>query len=230
MIRRALPLLALPLVAAAPPAEPPAPPPPLVEQVDLKETPLRRPGPGEAMIVLRVFAMKMAGDNRILFHRLDPATGAPVLNADRKPVGAKMTFGAGLFGAKMGVKALRVAIVPAGDYVLAGRTFNLSYTDAFCLGAPRFTLAAGDVAYVGDYEMIALAKMADGERRNAMPYSADTDAARTALAALYPDEATRLTLWQPVDGKRLPCRGDEFVAYAVTRPAPPVQDTPSAAR
>lgn len=187
----------------------------LADQVDLKKPARPVPGPGEAMIVLRAHASKMAGDNRILVYRYDQASAKPVAGADGKPVGTRLTYSYSLFGGRKGEKALRVAIVPAGNYVLAGRTFNLTYTDVFCLGAPQFTLRAEEVAYLGDYEMFALEKMADGERRNAMRYSADPEGARTDLAAAYPELAARMVAWTPTNGARFPCDGDEFTAYAV---------------
>ena len=162
----------------------------------------------------------MTGDNRILFHRYDPAASKVVTGAAGKPVGAKLTYTYSLFGGKKGEKALRVTIVPAGEYVLAGRTFNVNYTDTFCFGAPRFTLKPGEVAYVGDYEMFGLAKMPDGERRNAMRFSADLDGARADLAAAYPALAPRLTAWTPTNGATFRCDGDEFTAYAVPGAAP----------
>jgi hypothetical protein len=125
----------------------------LAGQVDLREAARPVPGPGEAMRVLRVHASGMAGDNRILFERYDPAAGRLVRGPDGKPQGARLNYGRTLFAGGKGEKALRVAIVPAGDYVLAGRTFNISYTDVFCFGAPRFSLASGQIVYVGDFEM-----------------------------------------------------------------------------
>jgi len=187
----------------------------LIEQVDLKKPERPLPGVDEAMVVLRPFATSMVGDNRVLLYRYDPATGKIAVDAQGKPVGVKITYTYSLFGGKKGDKALRVANVPAGDYVLAGRTFNGNYTDVFCLGAPRFSVRPGEVVYLGDYEMLALAKMSDGERRNAMRYSIDTAAARDQLAGAYPDMAGRLTAWAPVNGATFQCIGDEFVAYAV---------------
>lgn len=187
----------------------------LSEQVDLKKPERPVPGPNEAMVVLRPWADGMAGDNRVLLWRLDPATGKPITGAEGKPAGARLTYSYTLFGGKKGEKALRVAIVPAGEYVLAGRTLNANYTDVFCFGAPRFALAPGAVTYLGDFQMHTLAKMPDGQRRNAMAYSADLEGARMALAAAYPDLAPKLTAWQPQNGQRLPCIGDEFTAYDV---------------
>lgn len=193
----------------------------LVEQVDLKKPERPMPGPGEAMIVLRAHAPSMAGDNRILFHRYDPVAGKVVQGIDGKPQGAKLTYSYSLFGGKKGERVLRVAIVPAGEYVLAGRTFNINYTDAFCFGAPSFRLQPGEIAYVGDYEMFALAKMPDRERRNAMRYSADVEGARSSLAVAYPELAPRLASWTPQNGATFSCDGDEFTAYAIPATRPP---------
>lgn len=186
----------------------------MAEQVDLKKPERPMPRAGEAMIVLRAHADTMVGDNRILLYRIDPATGTPVRGPDGKPAGVKFTYTYSLFGGKKGERSLRVAIAPAGDYILAGRTFNLNYTDIFCFGAPRFTVGAGTATYIGDYAMHALAKMPDGERRNAMAYSADLEGTRTALAAAYP-AAPPPTPWAPTNGTTFPCVGDEFTAYAV---------------
>lgn len=196
----------------------------LTEQVDLKKPERPIPGPGEAMIVLRAHAPSMAGDNRILFNRYDAAAGKVLAGAEGKPVGAKLTYTYSLFGGKKGEKALRVVIVPAGDYVLAGRTFNANYTDIFCFGAPKFTLRPGEVVYVGDYEMLGLAKMPDGERRNAMRYSADLQGTRTDFAATYQALASKLTIWTPSNGATFACAGDEFTAYAI--PGYPLERRP----
>ena len=185
------------------------------EQIDLKAPERPTPGAGEAMIVLRAHAPSMAGDNRILFHRYDPASAKVLRGPKDKPTGVKFTYSLTMFGGKKGEKALRVAIVPAGDYVLAGRTTNLNTTDSFCFGAPRFTLAPGAVVYVGDYEMFMLAKMPDRERRNAMRFSADLEGARADLAAAYPTLAPSLSAWVPTNGATFACEGDEFTAYAV---------------
>lgn len=187
----------------------------LIEQVDLKKPERPLPGATEAMIVLCAHASKMAGDNRILFHRFDAGAGRVLTGPDGKPTGAKITYTYTVFGGKKGEKALRVAIVPAGDYVLAGRTFNANYTDVFCFGAPRFSLAPGSITYVGDYEMFGLEKMPDGERRNAMRYSADLEGTRADLASAYPALAPTLSAWSPVNGATFRCQGDEFTAYAV---------------
>ena len=187
----------------------------LSEQIDFKKAERPVPGAGEAMIVLRAHASTMAGDNRILFHRYDAASGAVSAGPDGKPVGAKLTYSYTVFGGTKGEKALRAAIVPTGDYVLAGRIFNSNYTDTFCFGAPRFTLAPGAIVYVGDYEMFSLEKMADGERRNAMRYSADLESTRAVLAGAYPTLAPRLIAWAPANGATFRCAGDEFTAYAV---------------
>lgn len=191
----------------------------LVEQVDLKKAERPVPGADSAMIVLRPHATKMAGDNRILFYRYDAGAGRVVTEPDGKPAGVRINYSYSLFGGRKGEKALRVAIVPAGDYVFAGRTFNGNYTDIFCLGAPRFTLAPGAVAYLGDYEMLSLEKMADGERRNAMRYATDLAGARADLATAYPALAPQLAGWTPTNGTTFACAGDEFTAFAVPGPA-----------
>lgn len=193
----------------------------LAEQVDLKKPERPVPRADEAMIVLRPHAPGMVGDNRILFYRYDPATGKVAVDAKGQPVGTKITYSYTVFGGKKGEKALRVAILPAGDYVLAGRTFNMTYTDVFCLGAPHFRVQPGSVTYVGDFEMLALEKMADGGRRNAMRYSSDLEGARQQFAAAYPELSVRLEGWQPANGATFQCLGDEFVAYKVPESGKP---------
>lgn len=179
------------------------------------DKPLPALKPGEAMVVVRYFATGMAGDNRVTFYRLDPATGAIVTGADGKPEGFKATFTYTVFGGAKGAKVPRVLIVPAGRYVMASRTFNGQLTDSFCFGAPRFDLAAGDIAYLGDYEVVAGRKAPDRELRNALVPSSDLAGARADLVKLYPAEAGRLAEWQPTNGTAIPCDGDEFTAYAV---------------
>ena len=193
------------LLAAAPAAAE------MVPALDLSKPERPQPGAGEAMVVMRFHASKMAGDNRVLFLAWDRAAGAP--RADGS--GFRASFSFSLFGGRRGEKVLRVAIVPAGDYVLAARVFNGQHTDSFCLGAPVFTAAPGQVLYLGDYEMFGLERFPDREYRNAMRYGADLEEARTALASHYSALAPALAAWQPVNGHRFPCSGTEFTAYAV---------------
>ena len=200
--------LAATLAGAAAQAEP-------IVQVDLAKPPIAMPVATDAVIVLRAHAPGMVGDNRISFYRWDAAKAAVEREADGKFREVRFTYSYGLFGGKKGERVLRVAIVPPGDYVLGSRTFNLTYTDSFCFGAPRFSVKAGETVYVGDYEMFALAKMTDGERRNAMRPSLETEETRAALRAVYPALADAMIPWQPNNGTVFDCIGDEFTAFAI---------------
>ena len=188
---------------------------PLLIAIDPAAGPAPAPKAGEAIVIVRFWAGRMAGDNRVDFHRWDAAAGKPLVGTDGKPDGFRTTFSQTLFAGKKGERVARILVVPAGDYVMASRTFNIQLTDSFCFGAPRFTLAPGSVTYLGDFEMTSLLKTPDREMRNGLRYTPDLEGARTALAALYPAQAAALTPWQPINGTRLPCIGDEFLAYAV---------------
>ena len=184
-------------------------------QIDLAKPPIAMPTAADAVIVLRAHAPGMVGDNRISFYRWDAAKAAVEREADGKFREVRFTYSYGLFGGKKGERVLRVAIVPPGDYVLGGRTFNLTYTDSFCFGAPRFSVKAGETVYVGDYEMFALSKMTDGERRNAMRPSLEIEETRAALRVFLPLRADTMTTWQPINGTVFDGFGGEFTAFAV---------------
>lgn len=123
-----------------------------------------------------------------------------------------------------------VLVVSAGSYVLGGAAAvpNTGVSDIFCFGAPVFTVAAGEVAYVGDFVPYGMRRHALGELSNVLVYRADLAAARTALAA-RPELAAPMVQAKLSNGAVYPCFGGRFYAYelpGVDRlpPAPAVPD------
>jgi hypothetical protein len=106
-----------------------------------------------------------------------------------------------------------IMVVTAGDYVLFGATPGPGLiTNSFCLGAPTFTVKAGEAVYVGDFTPYIMAKMADGRRGMAMAYSVHPDDAAKALEK-QPDLAGRLKLANIRDGATFACAAQEMTAY-----------------
>jgi len=178
--------------------------------------------PDQAVVVVRFFATQMSGDNRMLWSRIrddaDP-TAAPDNVVDLLAEGFNATYRYSLFGGSKDATVTRVIPVKPGRYVMSGRTANANWRDSFCFGAPYFSIAAGEVRYIGDYEVFMLRKMWDGQYRNGLRYEADLPAARTALAARFPDLADKMTAWQPANGAQFDCAGDEFVRYDLPQSA-----------
>ena len=123
-----------------------------------------------------------------------------------------------------------VLVVSAGSYVLGGATAdpNTGIADIFCFGAPVFTVAAGEVAYIGDFVPHGMTKHPLGEPSNVLVYRADIAAARAALAA-RPELAAPMVQAKLGNGAVYPCFGGRFYAYelpGVDRlpPAPAVPD------
>jgi hypothetical protein len=106
--------------------------------------------------------------------------------------------------------------VTAGDYVLFGATPAKmpQVANTFCLGAPAFHVAAGEVVYFGDLTPYPSVKLVDGTSTAAMAWSSHPDAARAALgkqaalaAALKPAELSNEATYG--------CAGLAMTAYAV---------------
>lgn len=177
-------------------------------------------GPGQGAIVVgfrRPDKMSMGKSGTVGFNRYDrEARDMVVQPKDARKNGDTTTYWVRVQSAdRKAPLDHAVMIVSAGDYVLAGATPGPGgiVDNSFCLGAPMFAVAAGEVVYFGDVSPYIAVKLADGRRANAMAYSANLDDARRALAA-QPDLAARL---RPADIRQatFSCGGPTMIAYQV---------------
>ncbi|MEM8696359.1 MAG: hypothetical protein AAGE05_10100 [Pseudomonadota bacterium] len=75
-------------------------------------------------------------------------------------------------------------ILPAeqGHYALVGATVSRSDgPHSFCLSAPVFRVAAGEIVYFGDVTPYSGVRLANGQRATSMAYSLNVDDARAAV-------------------------------------------------
>jgi len=137
---------------------------------------------------------RSSGVGALAFMQIDPETGnAPLI----RDVPVFMHLGE----RRRGVAArIQVFQAPPGRYVL-WRYLDLTRVVDFCIGAPAFDVAAGDVVYAGSWEM---------SRGGPISVSmADEESVRAHLASLAP--AAGLALRQAVfrNGARFPCSGTD---------------------
>lgn len=111
---------------------------------------------------------------------------------------------------------LEVMLVSPGDYVATGGMPGpgAQIVNTFCLGAPAFHVAAGDIVYFGDVTPYLGVKLATGTRTFAMAYSANLEAARAALSG-QPALAAALKPAALSNGATYACYGQAMTAYAV---------------
>jgi hypothetical protein len=118
--------------------------------------------------------------------------------------------------------------VTAGDYVLFGATPAKmpQVANTFCLGAPAFHVAAGEVVYFGDLTPYPKVKLVDGTSTEAMAWSSHPDAAKAALAGKQAALAAALKPAELSNDATYGCAGVAMTAYAVPgAPAlPPVAE------
>jgi len=106
--------------------------------------------------------------------------------------------------------------VTAGDYVLFGASPAKvpQVANTFCLGAPAFHVAAGEVIYFGDLTPYPRVKLVDGTSTEAMAWSSHPEAARAALAK----QAALLASLKPAELSNeatFGCAAVTMTAYAV---------------
>jgi hypothetical protein len=116
--------------------------------------------------------------------------------------------------------------VTAGDYVLFGATPAKmpQVANTFCLGAPAFHVAAGEVVYFGDLTPYPRVKLVDGTSTEAMAWSSHPDAAKAALAGKQAALAAALKPAELSNEATFGCAAVTMTAYAVpgAPPLPPV--------
>jgi hypothetical protein len=133
-------------------------------------------------------------------------------------------------------KDYAVMVVSAGDYVLFGAAPGPGgqVTNTFCLGAPAFSVKAGEVVYFGDMTPYINVKLVDGRKTMAMAYSSHPEDARQALAA-QPALAAAFKPAEVRNQATYGCAGGEMMAYSIPglEPLPPAgpeaaEETPPA--
>jgi hypothetical protein len=107
--------------------------------------------------------------------------------------------------------------VTAGDYVLFGATPMKApqVANTFCLGAPAFHVAAGEVVYFGDLTPYPKVRLVDGTSTQAMAWSSHPDAAKAALAGKQGAIATALKPAELRNEATYGCAGLSMTAYMV---------------
>jgi hypothetical protein len=149
--------------------------------------------PGEGAIV---FAYRRPGggsagrSGSVQFARYDVAGRDLVYQPrDWKKKGDKTTYN--LIASSSDRKAdheVHVLRVTPGDYVIAGMSVGpaVPITASNCFGAPTFSVAAGEVVYVGDFLPFMDHKLSTGTKFHGMVYASRPDDARTTLATRQP--------------------------------------------
>ncbi|MFS0737945.1 hypothetical protein ABC347_12925 [Sphingomonas sp. 1P06PA] len=88
---------------------------------------------------------------------------------------------------------VHVRRVTAGDYVLTGRSAGpIPVATSYCFGAPTFSVAPGQIVYLGDFIPFLNVKMSTGARATDLIHTRHIDDVRQVLADRQPDLAKRL--------------------------------------
>lgn len=154
--------------------------------------------PGEAAIVLsyRRPDLDSAGrSGRVDIARYDPAHGDLIYRPkDAKKTGDTTTY---LIQSQSHDRksALEVQVLKAtpGDYVLNGTAVgNLMVTTTNCFGAPTFSVAAGEVAYIGDFVPLMEAANSQGQKVSTLAYTSHIEDTRAVLASKQPTLAAAM--------------------------------------
>ncbi len=177
--------------------------------------------PGQGAIVVgfrRPDRMSMGKAGSVAFSRYDLAKREVVFQPrDAKKRGDTTTY---WVMARSGDRKLAVdhavLIVSPGDYVLFGASPGMVglVTNTMCLGAPTFSVAAGETVYFGDVTPYIGVKLVDGTRASAMAYSSHPEDARKAVAG----QPALLTGFRPAalrNGATYGCVAQEMTAYRV---------------
>lgn len=209
-------LLALSLLALSLLAMPAAAQLSVERRADLTQSVVLGPDQAAVVFAFRRDTAQLGQASMLSWLRYDLAKRSLVARpADAKKRGLTTTYAFQVRdkGRKLAVD-YAVLVVSAGSYVLGGATAdpNTGIKDIFCFGAPVFTVAAGEVAYIGDFMPFGLRRHALGELSNVLAYRADLAAARTALAA-RPELTAKIVQATLSNGAVYPCYGGRFYAY-----------------
>jgi hypothetical protein len=190
------------------------------KKVDLSKLKLE-PGQGAILVAFRrPDDHSMGKSAAVSFARYKPADGDLAYQPrDWKKTGDKTTYlvQARSMDKKAGLE-LHLLPVTAGRYVMSSAQagpYNPAQVTTFCLGAPSFEVAAGEIVYFGDLTPYIGVPGAEGRKLIAMPYSHDAETARTLLAAKQPAMAGAFRPAAVENGATWSCVGQTMTAYRV---------------
>ena len=124
---------------------------------------------------------------------------------------------------------LHIVPVTAGRYVLTGAQsgpYTPEAQPSFCLGAPAFDVATGEIVYFGDLTPYMGAPAEKGGKLYAIPYSRDAEAAKALLASRQPALAAAFKPAVVENGATYGCAGVTMTAYQVPATAAPASAAP----
>jgi len=186
--------------------------------------------PGEAAVVMgwrRVEPSAVGRSGTVELARYDPAAHDLAYRPrDWKKRGDLTTYGTMVAShdkkASYEVQVLRLT---PGDYVLKGLAVGkLPVTASHCFGAPTFHLAAGEVAYLGDFIPYMATPLAAGGKLDALAYASHPDDARRTLALRQPMLAAAMKPATLMNGATFACSGITMTRWDIdgldTVPAP----------
>ncbi len=176
--------------------------------------------PGQGAIIVgyrRPDAMSLGKSGAVSFSRYDLATRDLVFQPKgAKKSGDKTTYSIYVrSGDKTLVLDHAVMIVSAGDYVMTGAIpGGKIIANTFCLGAPTFSVGAGEVVYFGDVTPYTNVRLVTGDKTPAMAYSSYPEDAQKALAK-QPDLLAKFKVAAIRNEATFGCYGQLMTAYHI---------------
>jgi hypothetical protein len=187
---------------------------------------------GQAAIIVgyrRPDPMSVGKSGAVSFARYDLATRDLVFQPKgAKKSGDKTTYSIYVrSGNKALVQDYVVMLVSAGQYVMRGAVPGGGgvIANTFCLGAPTFSVGAGEVVYFGDVTPYTNVRLITGDKTPAMAYSSHPEDAQKALAK-QPDLLAKFKVATIQNDATFGCYGQLMTAYRIPgigslEPAPP---------
>lgn len=177
--------------------------------------------PGQAAIIVgyrRPDPMSLGKSGAVAFSRYDLTARDLVF----QPKGARKSGDKTTYSiyVRSGDKTLAqdhaVMIVSAGDYVMSGAIPGGGgiIANTFCLGAPTFSVSAGEVVYFGDITPYTNVRLVTGDKTPAMAYSSHPADAQKALAK-QPDLLAKFKVATIRNDATFGCYGQLMTAYHI---------------
>lgn len=169
--------------------------------------------PGEAAVVIayrRPDSFSAGRGAAVQLNRYDVETRDLVYQPrDWKKKGDKTTYS--LLSMAVDKKApmeVQVLRITPGAYVISETAaIRLTGQRNFCFGAPAFSVAAGEVVYLGDFIPFTGVPLASGEKFTDLVHASHIEDARAALSAKQPELAAALTPAQYRNKATYACSG-----------------------
>jgi hypothetical protein len=188
--------------AATPPAPPELPkaakstrPPKALKPEQLAAVPA-----DSALVIVHLKGLSMSNGQWMVLQRVGADPEIPAWAEDQRPDVVNVIYAS--FWTGDDGKILAYAL-PPGRWRVAGQGGGLSQLN-FCLGAPAFEVAAGEVVYAGSFDM------------GAEDFGPNLDLGRAqALLAANPDQAARLRPAVYENGWTTACGGNFIYAYEI---------------